>query len=64
MHQDLKLAGRMDIPYLNHRTTKEINAAAHADLADVKSTGLILDDRIRDEDFRPPHPMGEEAKLS
>jgi hypothetical protein len=28
------------------------------------SIGLILDTRIPDDDFRPPQPMSEEAKLN
>jgi superfamily I DNA/RNA helicase/mRNA-degrading endonuclease RelE of RelBE toxin-antitoxin system len=41
VHQDLKFAGRTGILHLNHRTTKEINEAAHAYLA-----GGTLDDEV------------------
>jgi superfamily I DNA/RNA helicase len=41
VHQDLKFAGRTGIIHLNHRTTKEINEAAHAYLA-----GGTLDDEV------------------
>jgi superfamily I DNA/RNA helicase len=41
VHQDLKFAGRTGILHLNHRTTKEINEAAHAYLA-----GGTLEDEV------------------
>jgi superfamily I DNA/RNA helicase/mRNA-degrading endonuclease RelE of RelBE toxin-antitoxin system len=46
VHQDLKFAGRTGILRTNHRTTKEIDIAAHSYLAEG-----ILDDEISERDW-------------